>query len=89
MSFRYYDFIITLVQDKVSFEKREFFKSKKQVAMIFDRNKNRRGLFNQTTQSGTKAKKQKVTVKNEIVNVEIGLFKSEIDHLKSAHTMMK
>ena len=45
LSFRYYDFIINLIQEKVSYEKREFFKVKKQVAIIFDRNKDKKDFL--------------------------------------------
>lgn len=38
MSFRYYDPIIQLVQLKLSLQRREFFKIKKQLAIAFKKN---------------------------------------------------
>jgi hypothetical protein len=43
LSFRYYDPIITLIQERLSADRREFFKVKKQLGLIFDKKLSLRG----------------------------------------------
>lgn len=87
LSFRYYDPIIILIQERLSQNKREYFKVKKQLGLLFDKKLSLKNQFKELVKVGDQNKKKS---KNKAA-VDLLTFEElqpgEIDYFKSKHTM--
>lgn len=86
LSFRYYDPIIILIQERLSYNKREYFKVKKQLGLLFDKKLSLRNQVKELMKVGNEHKKKSKAAAADLLTFE-ELQPGEIDYFKSKHTM--
>lgn len=90
-SYRYYDPIILLIQEKLSKDRRDFSQVKKQLGLIFDKKLSLAGQTKDligTKSDGPKKKKMKTQQQNVDLKKEYIDQQGDIDHHRSKHIMM-
>ena len=86
LSFRYYDPIIILIQERLSYNKREYFKVKKQLGLLFDKKLSLKNQVKELVKVGNEHKKKSKAAAADLLTFE-ELQPGEIDYFKSKHTM--
>ena len=86
LSYRYYDPIICLIQEKLSRERRDYFRIKKQMSMLFDQKLSLRNQLKKTFVAEHTTEKAKYNVIADAQTFQ-ELHPGEIDHYMSKHSM--
>lgn len=78
LSFRFYDPIIQIIQMKLSFNRREFFKVKKQLAIVFNKSLSMEAQFRKLIQSVERESK----LHNPAKQTSVGVVDQNINQLQ-------
>jgi hypothetical protein len=89
MSFRYYDPVIILIQEKLSKNRRQYLMVKKQLKVIFDKKLSLEGQFNELMKQDDNNNRPKKASNAGSTRVDFLTFDElhpgEINHYKSHH----